>query len=88
MSSGSKKHYKTGKDKLNNVSKQELDALKEMEKGFNQSLSSYSQKYKSFMENYYSAVESVEKCKAECLNKYKSDLLRLGVIIKQLVRRL
>lgn len=71
MSSGSKT-LQAGKDKLNNVSKEELEALKDMEKGFNQSLSSYSQKYKSFMENYYSAVESVEKCKAECLTKYKS----------------
>ena len=58
------------KDKLNNVSKAELDLLKNMETDFNKSLSAYSQKYKSFMENYYSAVQQVEKCKADCLTKY------------------
>ena len=68
--SSSMKTFQAGKDKLNNVSKNELDALKEMEKGFNKSLSSYSQKYKTFMENYYKAVEQVEKCKADCLTKY------------------
>ncbi len=68
--SSSMKTYQAGKDKLNSVSKAELDALKEMETGFNQSLSSYSQKYKLFMENYYKAVEQVEKCKADCLTKY------------------
>ena len=70
--SSSQKKYQAGKDKLNEVSKAELDLLKKMEADFNKSLSSYSQKYKNFMENYYSAVEQVDKCKAECLNKYKS----------------
>ena len=68
--SASMKTFQAGKDKLKNVSKNELDALKSMEKDFNQSLSSYSQKYKNFMENYYKAVEQVEKCKADCLTKY------------------
>ena len=67
MSSGL---FKEGEDKLNSVNKKELDALKKMETDFNKSLSSYSQKYKSFMENYYRAVESVEKCKSDCLTKY------------------
>ena len=70
--SSSMKTFQSGKDKLNNVSKAELDLLKNMETDFNKSLSAYSQKYKSFMENYYSAVQQVEKCKADCLTKYKS----------------
>ena len=68
--SSSMKTFQSGKDKLNNVSKAELDLLKNMETDFNKSLSAYSQKYKSFMENYYSAVQQVEKCKADCLTKY------------------
>jgi len=68
--SSSIKTFQSGKDKLNNVSKAELDLLKKMETDFNKSLSAYSQKYKSFMENYYSAVQQVEKCKADCLTKY------------------
>jgi len=68
--SSSMKTFQSGKDKLNSVSKAELDLLKNMENDFNKSLSSYSQKYKSFMENYYSAVQQVEKCKADCLTKY------------------
>ena len=68
--SSSMKTFQSGKDKLNSVSKVELDLLKEMETDFNKSLSAYSQKYKSFMENYYNAVQQVEKCKADCLTKY------------------
>ena len=68
--SSSMKTFQSGKDKLNSVSKAELDLLKNMENDFNKSLSSYSQKYKSFMENYYNAVQEVEKCKADCLTKY------------------
>ena len=49
--SSSMKTFQSGKDKLNNVSKAELDLLKNMETDFNKSLSAYSQKYKSFMEN-------------------------------------
>ena len=41
-----------------------------METDFNKDLSSYSQKYKNFMENYYKAVQQVEKCRADCLTKY------------------
>ncbi len=69
--SSSMKTFQAGKDKLNNVSKSELDLLKGMENDFNKSLSAYSQKYKTFMENYYNSVEQVEKCKADCLTKYK-----------------
>ena len=68
--SSSMKTFQSGKDRLKNVSKSELDTLKQLEADFNQSLSAYSQKYKSFMENYYKAVEQVEKCKADCLTKY------------------
>ena len=68
--SSSMKTFQSGKDKLNNVSNAELELLKKMETDFNKSLSTYSQKYKSFMENYYNAVQQVEKCKADCLTKY------------------
>ena len=68
--SSSMKTFQAGKDRLKNVSKSELDTLKQLEADFNKSLSAYSQKYKSFMENYYKAVEQVEKCKADCLTKY------------------
>ena len=66
----SMKQYKGASDKLKQVSKDELDILKQLEVDFNKSLSSYSQKYKTFMEGYYSAVQQVEKCKSECLTKY------------------
>ncbi len=66
----SMKQYKGASDKLKQVSKDELDILKQLEVDFNKSLSSYSQKYKTFMEGYYKAVQEVEKCKSECLKKY------------------
>ena len=70
--SSSMKTFQAGKDKLDNVSKAEKELLTKMETDFNKSLSAYSQKYKLFMEGYYKAVEQVEKCKADCLTKYKS----------------
>ena len=66
--SASMKQYKGASDKLKQASKEELDILKNLETDFNKNLSSYSQKYKSFMEGYYSAVKQVEKCKY--LTKY------------------
>ena len=68
--SASMKQYNGASDKLKNVSKDELEILKQLEADFNKNLSSYSQKYKTFMEGYYSAVQQVEKCKADCLTKY------------------
>ena len=68
--SSSMKTFQAGKDKLEKVSKEEKELLKKMETDFNKSLSTYSQKYKLFMEGYYKAVEQVEKCKADCLTKY------------------
>ena len=69
MESASMKQYKGASDKLKQVSKDELDILKQLEADFNKNLSSYSQKYKTFMEGYYSA-STVEKCKSDCLTKY------------------
>ena len=68
--SASMKQYNGASDKLKNVSKDELEILKQLEADFNKNLSSYSQKYKTFMEGYYSAVQQVEKCKSDCLTKY------------------
>tara|TARA_B100000963_G_C22604591_1_gene661852 strand:- start:1001 stop:2128 length:1128 start_codon:yes stop_codon:yes gene_type:complete len=68
--SSSMKTFQAGKDKLEKVSKEEKELLKKMETDFNKSLSTYSQKYKLFMEGYYKAVEQVEKCKSDCLTKY------------------
>ena len=70
MESASMKQYKGASDKLKQVSKDELDILKQLEADFNKNLSSYSQKYKTFMEGYYTAVQQVEKCKSDCLTKY------------------
>ena len=76
MVSASMKKYKGASDKLKQVSKDELEILKQLEADFNKNLSSYSQKYKTFMEGYYSAVQQVEKCKADCLTKYPQILAR------------
>ena len=65
--SSSMKKWTDGENKLKNLSKKELDALKQMETDFNKDLSSYSQEYKNFMENYYKAVKEVETCKTNCL---------------------
>ena len=65
--SSSMKKWSDGENKLKNLSKKELDALKQMETDFNKDLSSYSQEYKNFMENYYKAVKEVETCKTNCL---------------------
>ena len=63
--SSSMKKWSDGENKLKNLSKKELDALKQMETDFNKDLSSYSQEYKNFMENYYKAVKEVETCKTK-----------------------
>lgn len=65
--SSSMKKWTDGENKLKNLSKKELDSLKQMESDFNKDLSSYSQEYKNFMENYYKAVKEVETCKTNCL---------------------
>ncbi|MCH1613012.1 MAG: hypothetical protein L7S72_06920, partial [Flavobacteriales bacterium] len=65
--SSSMKKWTNGENNLKNLSKKELDALKQMETDFNKDLSSYSQEYKNFMENYYNAVKQVETCKTNCL---------------------
>uniref|UniRef100_A0A6C0KE31 Uncharacterized protein n=1 Tax=viral metagenome TaxID=1070528 RepID=A0A6C0KE31_9ZZZZ len=68
--SSSMKTWTDAENKLKNVSKTELDELQKMEVDFNKDLTAYSQEYKNFMENYYKAVQQVEKCKADCLTKY------------------
>lgn len=70
----SMKKWSDGENKLKELSKKELDSLKDMESKFNKDLSSYSLEYKNFMENYYKAVKEVETCKANCLkNNPTSD---------------
>ena len=56
--------------KLNETTRNELQILAEMEGKFNKDLSNYSNSYKTFMENYYNAVDQVKKCKSACLRNY------------------
>ena len=68
--------------RLNEVDQNELKMLNSLETGFQQKLSEYSTRYKSFMENYYRAVEDVKKCKANCLTN-KSDNVGSGEFSKE-----
>lgn len=56
--------------KLDATNRKEVEILKSMEGEFNEKLSAYSTSYKTFMENYYNAVNQVKNCKSKCLTNY------------------
>ena len=84
--SSSTKTFQSGKDKLNSVSKAELDLLKKMETDFNKSLSAYSQKYKSFMKIILVLFNKLKNVKQTVLQNTNLALLKLGVLINKLVK--
>lgn len=57
--------------KLNDVSEKEKELLEKLKNEYNSKLSSYGQNYKQFMEQYYSSVEQVRECKADCMKRHK-----------------
>jgi len=59
-----------GERVLTDVNKRELRILSALEGQYQAKLSEYASNYKTFMSNYYRAVENVKKCKANCLNTY------------------
>ena len=56
--------------KLDDTNRKEVEKLKSLEGQFNEKLSAYSTAYKTFMENYYNAVNQVKNCKSKCLTNY------------------
>jgi Uri superfamily endonuclease len=59
--------FAKGEETLQKTSQNEIQILKDLETNYNKQLAKYAIDYKSFMGNYYRAVENVKKCKATCL---------------------
>lgn len=56
--------------KLDATNRKEIEMLRGMEGEFNEKLSAYSTAYRTFMQNYYKAVDQVKNCKSKCLTNY------------------
>ena len=56
--------------KLDATNRKEIQMLRGMEGEFNKKLSQYSNAYRTFMKNYYKAIDQVKNCKSKCLTNY------------------
>ena len=61
------------KRQLSDTSDKELEILKKLETDYNRQLSQYSTSYEEFMKDYQKGVESVKKCKSDCIKNIPRD---------------